>query len=72
MLANNLSTSTCFVIFELIKFMFFRSTLIFLHEEFLIPHPQQVQPVPALQQVQPTHTQMRVYRTPALKVLKYY
>jgi len=29
----------CFAIFELIKFMCFGSTLIYLHEEFLILHP---------------------------------
>jgi len=39
MLANNFSTSTCFAIFQLIKFMCFRSTLIYPHEEFLIPRP---------------------------------
>jgi len=39
MLANNFSTSTCFAIFELIKFMCFGSTLIYPHEEFLIPRP---------------------------------
>ena len=48
MLANNFSTSVCFAIFELIKFMCFGSTLIYPHEEFLILHPQQVQPAPAL------------------------
>ena len=39
MLANNFSTSTCFVIFELIKFMCFSSTLIFTDKEFLISRP---------------------------------
>jgi len=39
MLANNFSTSTCFVIFEVIKFMCFGSTLSYPHEEFLIPRP---------------------------------
>ena len=39
MLANNFSTSTCFAIFELIKFMCFDSTLIYQQEEFLIPRP---------------------------------
>jgi len=43
MLANNFSTSTCFEIFELIKFMCFGSTLIYLHEEFLNPHPPNLQ-----------------------------
>ena len=39
MLPNNFSTSTCFIIFELIKFMCFGSTLIYPHKEFLIPRP---------------------------------
>jgi len=39
MLSNNFSTSTSFAIFELIKFMCFGSTLIYPHEEFLIPRP---------------------------------
>jgi len=39
MMANNFSTSTCFAIFELIKFMWFGSTLIYPHKEFLIPRP---------------------------------
>ena len=39
MLANNFSTSTCFAIFKLIKFMCFGSTLIYPQEEFLIPRP---------------------------------
>jgi len=39
MLANNFSASTCFGIFELIKFMCFGSTLIHPHEEFIIPRP---------------------------------
>ena len=37
MLANNPSAPTCFPIFALIKFMSFGSTLIYPHEEFLIP-----------------------------------
>jgi len=39
MLVNNFSTFTWFAIFELIKFMCFDSTLIYPHEEFLIPLP---------------------------------
>jgi len=39
MLANKYSTSTCFAIFELIKFMCFGSTLSYPHKEFLIPRP---------------------------------
>jgi len=38
-LANNFSTSTCFAVFKLIKFMCFGSTLIYPHEEFLNPRP---------------------------------
>jgi len=34
MLANNFSTSTCFAIFELIKFMCFGSTLIYRTKNF--------------------------------------
>ena len=39
MLANNFSTSTCFAIFELIKFMCFGSTFTFTHKPFPILHP---------------------------------
>jgi len=41
MLANNFSscTSTCFAIFELIKFMCFGSTLSYPQKEFLNPRP---------------------------------
>ena len=39
MLANKFSTSTCFAIFELIKFMCFGSTLSYLHKEFINPLP---------------------------------
>jgi len=39
MLANNFSTSTCIAIFELIKFMYFSSTLSYPHKEFFIPRP---------------------------------
>jgi len=56
MLANNFSTSTCFAIFELIKFMCFGSTLIYPHEEFLILRPQQVQPAPPRPAASPTRT----------------
>ena len=47
MLTNNFSTSKCFAIFELIKFICFGSTLSYPHKEFLNPRPQQVQPAPA-------------------------
>ena len=36
---NNFSISTCFAIFELIKFMCFGSAISYPHEEFLIPRP---------------------------------
>jgi len=39
MLANNFGTSTCFAIFELIKFMYFGSTFNYHHKEFLLLHP---------------------------------
>jgi len=55
-------TSTCFAIFDLIKFMSFVSTLTYLHKEFLNPHPHQVQPAP--QQVQPAPVRETV-RVPA-------
>jgi len=38
MSANSFSTTTCFAIFELVKFMCFVLTLIYPYEEFLIPH----------------------------------
>jgi len=47
MLANNFSTSTCFAIFELIKFMCFGLTLIYPHDEFLIPRPPRTRLAPA-------------------------
>jgi len=67
MLANNFSTSTCFVIFELIKFMCYGSTLIYPHEEFLIPHPQpqQVQPARKAVRVPSPAPEMRVPATRA-------
>jgi len=37
MSANSFSTTTCFAIFELIKFVCFVLTLIYPYEEFLIP-----------------------------------
>jgi len=46
MLAKNFNTSTCFAIFELIKFMCFGSTLIYPHNEFLNPHRSKFNPHP--------------------------
>jgi len=72
MLANNFSTSTCFAIFELIKFMCCGSTLSYPHEEFVNPclsrpvaSPTRTCPTPACIAVQvPTCIpQMRIPTT---------
>jgi len=66
MLANNFSTSTCFAIYELMKFMCFGSTLSYPHKEFLNPRPQQVQPALTPQQIQPAPARIAVQTpTPA-------
>jgi len=73
MLANNFSTSTCFAIFELIKFMCIGSTLIYAHEEFLIPRPprtrskfNQHRPAPARKAVR-VHAPAPKMRVPATR-----
>jgi len=48
MLVNNFSTSTCFAIFELIKFMCFGSTLSYPHKEFFNPRPPRTKYNPLL------------------------
>ena len=60
MLANNFGTSTCFAIYELMKFMCFGSTLSYPHKEFLNPRPQQVQPALTPRQIQPAPARIAV------------
>jgi len=63
MLANNFSTSTCFVIFELIKFMCLGPTLSYSHKNFN-QCPHQLHLALAPRQVQPARIPVRVPTPP--------